>query len=43
MPDIDIHKYAQRIESVKTLVKKSKTSRNKNWRYRLAPDKTYHL
>jgi len=30
MPDIDIHKYAQKIESVKTLVKKSRTSeRNK--------------
>jgi hypothetical protein len=30
MPDIDIHKYAQKIESVKNLVKKSKTSeRNK--------------
>lgn len=30
MPDIDIHKYAQKIESVKTLVNKSRTSeRNK--------------
>ncbi len=26
MPDIDIHNYAQKIESIKNLVKKSRTS-----------------